>query len=105
VSGIVSANVPRPRAAFAFVFVTVLLDMLAIGIVVPVLPRLIVDFIGPELFTATFAFFIGETSLRLPGAPFLLAAALLVVAIVTALKVAGDYSGWRKDLSLFDGKS
>lgn len=34
------------RAAFAFVFVTVLLDMFALGIVIPVLPRLIEDFMG-----------------------------------------------------------
>jgi DHA1 family tetracycline resistance protein-like MFS transporter len=33
------------RAAFGFIFVTVLLDMLALGIVVPVLPRLISDFL------------------------------------------------------------
>jgi DHA1 family tetracycline resistance protein-like MFS transporter len=32
------------RAAFAFVFITVLLDMIAIGIIVPVLPGLIVGF-------------------------------------------------------------
>ena len=33
---------PEPsRAAFAFIFVTVLLDMIALGIVVPVLPKLI----------------------------------------------------------------
>ena len=36
---------PR-RAAFAFVFVTVLLDMFAIGIIIPVLPNLIEDFMG-----------------------------------------------------------
>ena len=30
------------RAAFAFIFVTVLLDMLALGIIIPVLPRLVV---------------------------------------------------------------
>ena len=35
-------KVPR-RAAFAFVFITILLDMLAIGVVIPVLPRLIID--------------------------------------------------------------
>src|SRR4029079_2389785 len=39
---------PLRRAAFAFVFITVLLDMLAIGIVVPVLPRLILDFVGGD---------------------------------------------------------
>ena len=32
------------RAAFAFIFVTVLLDMLALGIIVPVLPKLIIQF-------------------------------------------------------------
>src|SRR5205085_8634674 len=34
------------RAAFAFIFITVLLDMLAIGIVIPVLPTLVSGFLG-----------------------------------------------------------
>jgi len=39
----------KPRtAAVAFVFITVLLDMFALGMVVPVLPRLIVDFMGGD---------------------------------------------------------
>ena len=44
------ATVPSPqpsghgRAAFIFIFVTVLLDMLALGVVVPVLPKLVVQF-------------------------------------------------------------
>src|SRR4051794_24886929 len=38
---------PR-RAAFAFVFVTVLLDMFAIGIIIPVLPRLVEDFVSGD---------------------------------------------------------
>jgi MFS transporter, DHA1 family, tetracycline resistance protein len=38
---------PR-RAAFVFVFITVLLDMLALGIVVPVLPKLVVDFLSGD---------------------------------------------------------
>ena len=38
---------PGPRrAAFAFVFITVLLDMFAIGIIIPVLPKLVEDFMG-----------------------------------------------------------
>jgi MFS transporter, DHA1 family, tetracycline resistance protein len=37
------------RAAFAFIFVTVMLDMLALGIIVPVLPRLIVQFEGGDM--------------------------------------------------------
>jgi MFS transporter, DHA1 family, tetracycline resistance protein len=32
------------RAAFAFIFITVALDMVALGIIIPVLPRLIVQF-------------------------------------------------------------
>jgi MFS transporter, DHA1 family, tetracycline resistance protein len=39
--------VPR-RAAFIFVFITVLLDMLALGIVIPVLPKLVVDFLSGD---------------------------------------------------------
>src|SRR6188472_597063 len=45
-----SAETPPPfrRAAFGFVFLTVLFDMLAIGIVVPVLPKLVLDFVGGD---------------------------------------------------------
>jgi len=37
------------RAAFGFVFVTVLLDMLALGIVIPVTPKLVVAFRGGDI--------------------------------------------------------
>jgi MFS transporter, DHA1 family, tetracycline resistance protein len=36
------------RAAFAFVFVTVALDMLALGVIVPVLPKLVLEFEGGD---------------------------------------------------------
>ena len=36
------------RAAFTFIFITVLLDMLALGIVIPVLPKLVLDFVGGD---------------------------------------------------------
>lgn len=40
---------PAPRrAAFIFIFITVLLDMFAIGVIIPVLPRLIEDFMGGD---------------------------------------------------------
>src|SRR5258708_4425597 len=42
-----ASHAPR-RAAFAFIFVTVLLGMLAIGIIIPVLPKLVVDFVGGD---------------------------------------------------------
>jgi MFS transporter, DHA1 family, tetracycline resistance protein len=35
-------------AAFIFIFITVLLDMLALGMIVPVLPKLVVDFLGGD---------------------------------------------------------
>jgi len=43
-----TASRTQRRAAFAFIFVTVLLDMLAIGIIIPVLPKLVVDFVGGD---------------------------------------------------------
>lgn len=38
---------PR-QAAFVFIFVTVLLDMMALGMIVPVLPKLVVEFVGGD---------------------------------------------------------
>ena len=38
---------PR-RAALIFIFVTVVLDVLALGIIVPVLPALVVEFLGGD---------------------------------------------------------
>ena len=43
----VPGRAPR-RAAFAFIFITVLLDMLALGIIIPVLPTLVVGFMGGD---------------------------------------------------------
>lgn len=44
--------------------------------------------LGPFLFTLTFAYFIGaQAPLQLPGAPFLLASVLLVLALVIAMRV------------------
>jgi MFS transporter, DHA1 family, tetracycline resistance protein len=43
--------------------------------------------VGPFLFTLTFAWFIGaQAPLKLPGAPFLLASALLLLALVVAAR-------------------
>jgi DHA1 family tetracycline resistance protein-like MFS transporter len=42
-------NSPPPgRAAFAFIFITILLDMVALGIIIPVLPGLVVGFMGGD---------------------------------------------------------
>jgi len=39
---------PPRRAALVFVFVTVVLDMLALGMIVPVLPKLVESFMGGD---------------------------------------------------------
>jgi MFS transporter, DHA1 family, tetracycline resistance protein len=43
-----STPLPLRRAAFVFIFITVLLDMVAAGIVIPVLPKLVLDFVGGD---------------------------------------------------------
>ena len=45
-----TAETSRPvrRAALAFIFVTVLLDILVLGIIIPVLPHLIQDFVAGD---------------------------------------------------------
>ena len=45
------------RAALAFIFVTVLIDVLAFGVIIPVLPHLIEDFVGGD--TANAAYWVG----------------------------------------------
>jgi MFS transporter, DHA1 family, tetracycline resistance protein len=52
----------------------------------------VAQFVGPFLFTLTFACFIGaNVPFKLPGAPFLLASVLLVLALVIALRtLAGE---------------
>ena len=42
----------RRRAALAFIFVTIVLDMLALGMIIPVLPHLIEDFMGGDTASA-----------------------------------------------------
>jgi DHA1 family tetracycline resistance protein-like MFS transporter len=50
----------------------------------------VAELIGPFLFTMIFASFIGaEAPLYLPGAPFLLAAALLVLSMLIAASAVG----------------
>lgn len=44
-----TALTPVRRAALAFIFITVLLDILAFGMIIPVLPHLIASFLGGSL--------------------------------------------------------
>src|SRR5882724_7017955 len=52
-SPVSNPDAPAPSqmrsAAFIFVFVTILLDMLALGIIIPVLPKLVIDFVGGDV--------------------------------------------------------
>src|SRR5262245_6800733 len=50
------------RAAFVFIFITVLLDMLALGIVIPVLPMLVKAFAGGDTAHAADMFGVFGTS-------------------------------------------
>jgi MFS transporter, DHA1 family, tetracycline resistance protein len=48
-----AVEVPAPKnAAVSFIFVTVLLDMLALGVVIPILPKLIESFVGNDTASA-----------------------------------------------------
>lgn len=42
------------KAALAFIFVTVLIDVLAFGVIIPVLPHLVQEFVGGETDTASY---------------------------------------------------
>jgi hypothetical protein len=42
------AAAPRRGAAVAFIFVTILLDMLAVGVIIPILPRLVESFVDND---------------------------------------------------------
>jgi DHA1 family tetracycline resistance protein-like MFS transporter len=47
----------------------------------------VAQLVGPFLFTLTFSYFIGASApLHLPGAPFLLAAVLMVVCVAIAVR-------------------
>ena len=47
--------VPAARqAALAFIFITVLIDVLAFGVIIPVLPHLVQQFVGGNLSTAAY---------------------------------------------------
>jgi MFS transporter, DHA1 family, tetracycline resistance protein len=52
----------------------------------------IAQLIGPSIFTLTFAYFIRPDGLMLPGAPFILAATMLVLAMLVAARVIATIS-------------
>ena len=44
--------ITHSRAAFMFIFITVLLDMIAFGVIIPVLPQLLVHLQGGDIGSA-----------------------------------------------------
>jgi DHA1 family tetracycline resistance protein-like MFS transporter len=68
-----TARAPR-RAALAFIFVTVALDMLALGVIVPILPKLVIDFVGQDAARAARVYGVFGTAwalMQLVAAPLL----------------------------------
>ena len=66
--------ITRARAAFFFIFITVLLDMVAFGVIIPVLPQLIVTLEGGDTASAAGVFGIFGTAfafMQFLSAPFL----------------------------------
>jgi DHA1 family tetracycline resistance protein-like MFS transporter len=47
------ANAPVRRAALLFIFITLTIDVLAFGVIIPVLPHLIQQLVGGDLATAS----------------------------------------------------
>jgi DHA1 family tetracycline resistance protein-like MFS transporter len=56
-----SAAGPR-RAAFIFIFITVVLDMLSLGMIIPVLPKLVENFLGGDTARAAEVFGVFSTA-------------------------------------------
>ena len=59
-----TATVPR-KGAFAFIFATVTLDMLAFGVIAPVFPKLVINFVGGDTAKAAAIFGIFGTAFAL----------------------------------------
>jgi len=57
-----NAAPPMRRAALAFIFVTVMLDMLALGMIIPVLPKLVERFMGGNTAAAAEVFGLFNTA-------------------------------------------
>src|SRR3954467_9764135 len=55
------ASGPR-RAAFIFIFITVVLDMLSLGMIIPVLPKLVENFLGGDTARAAEVFGLFSTA-------------------------------------------
>src|SRR5947209_18304694 len=50
------AAAPRRRAAFVFIFITILFDMMALGLIIPILPKLVASFVNDDAAAAAEVF-------------------------------------------------
>jgi DHA1 family tetracycline resistance protein-like MFS transporter len=55
---------PPRRGAVAFIFVTILLDMFALGLILPILPKLVASFVDNDTASAARIFGLFGTSGR-----------------------------------------
>lgn len=51
-----SVSAPKRRAAFVFIFITILFDMMALGLIIPILPKLIASFVNDDAAAAAEVF-------------------------------------------------
>jgi len=91
-----SASATPRRAALAFIFVTVVLDMLPVGMIVQgqlqgALGSLrgIAFLLRPGIFSQTFAWFVARPAWDLPGAALLLAALFVAAALALSWRLTG----------------
>jgi MFS transporter, DHA1 family, tetracycline resistance protein len=51
-----SVSAPKRRAAFLFIFITILFDMMALGLIIPILPKLVASFVNDDAAAAAEVF-------------------------------------------------
>jgi DHA1 family tetracycline resistance protein-like MFS transporter len=51
-----SVPAPKRRAAFVFIFITILFDMMALGLIIPILPKLVASFVNDDAAVAAEVF-------------------------------------------------
>src|ERR1700730_9052024 len=51
-----SVHAPARRAAFVFIFITILFDMMALGLIMPILPKLVASFVNDDASAAAKVF-------------------------------------------------
>ena len=87
----------KRRAAVIFICITIVIDVLGFGIIIPVLPKLVQQLMGGDAAKGATMFGVFGTVWALmrvlPGAPFYIAAILLVLALLVAVWAARPDEG------------